>query len=253
MPDLTNWMMVFVRAGALLSVFPLFSTQPAPVQIRLALGALVAFLVAPSLPPTDVGSLHFLGLVGLFAVEAGIGLLLGIITRLIFYALEFAGSLVAMEMGLNLASTFNPLSRDRSEAAALVLFYLGAMLLLTLDLHHWILVGFQKSYGVAPVGGAHLSPALFVEIIGRTGEIFRAGLLMAAPVIAVSFLITLIFSVLSRAVPQMNVFYESFAFRTLGGLAVFGLTLNLMAQHVANYLRRLPDDLMRVAQLLGAG
>src|SRR5258708_20525499 len=160
MPELSNWMMVFVRAGALLSVFPLFSAQPAPVQIRLALGALVAFLVAPSLPPTDVSSLHFLGLVGLFAVEAGIGLLLGIITRLIFYALEFAGSLVAMEMGLNLASTFNPLSRDRSEAAALVLFYLAAMLLLTLDLHHWILLGFHKSYWWSPSSGGPLFPAL---------------------------------------------------------------------------------------------
>ena len=51
----------------------------------------------------------------------------------------------------------------------------------------------------------------------------------------------------------MNVFIESFSFRVLAGLAVFGLSLNLMAQHVVNYLRRLPEDVLRVAQLLGAG
>ena len=50
----------------------------------------------------------------------------------------------------------------------------------------------------------------------------------------------------------MNVFTESFAFRTLAGLMVFGLTLNLMAQHITNYLNRLPEDILRVAQLLGA-
>ena len=76
---------------------------------------------------------------------------------------------------------------------------------------------------------------------------------MAAPMIAISFLITLIFSVLSRAVPQMNVFAENFAVRSLAGLVVFGLTLNLMAQHILNYARRLPEDVLRIAQLLGPG
>jgi flagellar biosynthetic protein FliR len=75
---------------------------------------------------------------------------------------------------------------------------------------------------------------------------------MAAPMIATSFLLNLIMAVLGRAVPQMNVFTESFAFRALAGLTVFGLTLNLMAQHIMNFLRRLPEDVLRVAQLLGA-
>ena len=73
---------------------------------------------------------------------------------------------------------------------------------------------------------------------------------ISAPVIAVSFVITLVFAVLSRAVPQMNVFAESFSFRIVGGLIVFGFTMHLTAQHVLNYLHRLPDDLLRVAQMM---
>jgi flagellar biosynthesis protein FliR len=57
---------------------------------------------------------------------------------------------------------------------------------------------------------------------------------------------------LGRAVPQMNVFSESFAFRIMAGLFVFAVTLPLIGQHMANALRRLPDDMMRVAQWLGA-
>jgi flagellar biosynthesis protein FliR len=56
---------------------------------------------------------------------------------------------------------------------------------------------------------------------------------------------------LGRAVPQMNVFAESFGFRIVGGLIVFGFTLDLTAQHVTNYLERLPDDLLAVAQMMG--
>jgi hypothetical protein len=51
----------------------------------------------------------------------------------------------------------------------------------------------------------------------------------------------------------MNVFHESFTIRTLAGLSVFGLTLQLMSQHIINYLRRLPEDMLSVAQLLGSG
>ena len=89
-----------------------------------------------------------------------------------------------------------------------------------------------------------------MDIVARTSGVFAAALQLAAPLLAVSFMVSLIFSVLGRAVPQMNVFAESFAVRPLVGLSVFGLTLELMSQHITNYLRRLPEDMLRVAQLL---
>ena len=75
--------------------------------------------------------------------------------------------------------------------------------------------------------------------------------MISAPIIAVAFVITLVFSLLSRAVPQMNIFTEMYGFRIVAGMIVFGFTLQLTAQYVANYLNRLPDDLLVVAQILG--
>ena len=186
-------------------------------------------------------------------VEVGIGVLLGFVCRLLFYTLEFAGAIMASEMGLNLGATLNPFSGARSETPGLILFYLGAIIFFTLDLHHWVLVAFQRTFQVLPIGGAHLRQALFTVVVERTGQIFLVGLLMAAPMIAVSFLINLVFSVIGRAVPQMNVFAESFAIRILAGLVVLGLTLNLLAQHIINYARRVPEDMIRIAQFLGPG
>jgi len=251
--DLTNWMMVFVRVSALLSIFPLFSMRNFPVQLRLALGGLISFLVTVDLPAMGNPPGDFISLLAIMALEVGVGLLLGMISRMVFYVLELAGNLIASELGMNTGASFNPMSGARGESPGLVLFFLGAMIFLTLDLHQLILHALQRSYQMLPIGGAHLGPALFRDIVGRVGQLFLVGLLMAAPVIAVSFLINLVFSVIGRAVPQMNVFMESFSFRALAGLMVFGLTLNLMAQHVTNYLRRLPEDFVRVAQLLGSG
>jgi flagellar biosynthetic protein FliR len=135
-------------------------------------------------------------------------------------------------------------------APATLLYYLAAMIWLSLDMHHWMLLGFQKTYTYLPIGSAHLSQAFLVDIVGRTSGIFGVALQLAAPLLAVSFIISLIFAVLGRAVPQMNVFSESFAVRPLVGLSVFGMTFDLMSEHIVNYLRRLPEDMLRVCQLL---
>jgi flagellar biosynthetic protein FliR len=172
---------------------------------------------------------------------------------MIFFALDMAGGLVATEIGLNLPPSLNPMSDTQTAAPGYVFFYLAAMLWLSLDLHHWMLAGFQKTYSLLPIGGAHLSGPLLEDVLGRTGWTFFIALQLCAPVLAVSFIISLVFSVLGRAVPQMNVFAESFTVRILVGLSVFGLTTQLMSQHIINYLRRLPEDMLRVAQLLGAG
>jgi flagellar biosynthetic protein FliR len=253
MPDLTNWLMVFLRVSALLAVFPIFSARNFPVQLRLALGALLAALVSPVLPPAQVATTDMWGLVGCMMSEVGVGLLFGFASRMIFFALDLAAGIIGSEIGLSLPQSLNPLSDSQSAAPGLILYYLAAMLWLSLDLHHWMLAGFQRTYHFMPLGGGHLTELLMRDLVARTSQTFVIALQLCAPVMAVSFIISLVFSVLGRAVPQMNVFAESFSIRILVGLSVFGLTMQLFSQHIINYLRQLPEDMLRVAQLLGAG
>lgn len=249
---LTTWFLVFTRVGAMLTVLPMFSTQSLPVQLRVALGALVALLVAPGLPVIPVEQLSIWIIAKLMFVEISIGLLLGFVCRLVFYALEIAGTFIATEMGLSLPQEFNQLVSGPTMAPGLMLYWIALMTLLSLDLHHWMIVGFQKSYVLLPFGGASLKEAFLADMIVRTGKVFFLSLQIAAPVMAVSFLVTLVFAVLGRAVPQMNVFSESFPVRIFAGLTTFGLTCTFMAQHIANYLRRLPEDIINVARLAGS-
>jgi flagellar biosynthesis protein FliR len=252
MDELNTWMLVFLRVSSMLAVFPILSTANFPVQLRLALGALMAALLTPTLPPTPVGSTDFIGLVGIMAMEVGVGLMLGFAGRMVFYALDAAGAIISTEIGLALPAGIDPMSGAQSVVPGMVLYYLAAMLWFSLDMHHWMLAGFQRSYTFLPIGGPHLSGMLVNDIVARTSETFLIALQLAAPVMAVSFIISLVFSVLGRAVPQMNVFAESFSIRIIVGLSVFGLTMQLMSQHIMNYLWRLPEDMLRVAQLLGA-
>jgi flagellar biosynthetic protein FliR len=251
--NLYNWLLVFLRVGAFLLVLPFFSAVNFPVMLRVALSALIAMLLAPLLPPFPLMKLDLISLLCVMLRELSVGLLLGFVSRMVFYAVDLAGNIIATQMGLNMATLLDPTTAQSEQVPSSILFFLAAVVMLTLDLHHWMLVGFERTYSVLPMGTAHLSSALFETIVAQTGNIFVVAMQISAPVIAVSFVVTLVFAVLSRAVPQMNVFAESFGIRIVGGLVVFGFTMQLTAQHVLNYLNRLPDDLLAVAQMLGAG
>jgi flagellar biosynthetic protein FliR len=249
--DLYNWLLVFLRVSAFLLVLPFFSMTNFPPTMRVALSALTALLLAPILPPCALGHLPLLSLFGVMIQEVCIGLLLGFVTRMVFYAVDLAGNVIASELGLNMGAILDPMTGMSSQVPGTILFYLAAVVMLTMNLHHWILVGFERTYSVLPIGGAHLNGALFQMLLDQTSRIFVVALQIAAPVLAVSFVVTVVFGVLSRAVPQINVFILSFSFRIVGGLIVFGFTLQLSAQHVINYLNRLPDDLLTLGQLMG--
>ena len=250
--DVVTWFLAFARLGAILAFFPIFSGN-VPVLLRIGLSALTAFLVLPGLEVVDAGELGLGGLVKLMVIEISAGLLLGFICRLVFYAIELGAGVIASEMGLGMSSAYNPLAEEIMSTPGVLLYWMAVMLLFTLDMHHWLLVGFQKSFEAVPIGAAGLSKELYSEIMARGGQVFFVAVQMVAPVLACSFLVTLIFALLGRVVPQMNVFAESFPVKSLAGMFVFGMTCTLMAAHITNYLKRLPGDFMRVAQLLGSG
>jgi len=247
---LLAWMIVFTRASALFAIFPLFSSTNFPLRVRIALAAALAILVSPSISNIVVPPKTISGLVLLFTSEVFIGLLLGFTSRLVFYAIDFAGSIISTEIGLNFVPSPDPFSQSQSTAPGFILYFLAAMLLLTFDMHHWLILAFRKTYELVPPGSAVIREALMSDIIERSSVIFLIAILLASPVLAVSFIISLVFSILNRAVPQMNVFVESFSVRVIAGLLVFGLSLLLMAQHLINYIRRLPDDLVVISQLI---
>jgi flagellar biosynthetic protein FliR len=175
---------------------------------------------------------------------------MGFVCRFLFYALELAGALISMEMGLNLPAAFNPISQGPSTLPAAVLNQLAIVIWLTLDLHHWLLAGFQRSFAILPVGVARFGEAALIRMTGGVGDLFVIAMQLAAPILAVSFIISLVFALLGRAVPQMPVFSESFAVRLMAGLGVFGVSMQLFATQISQHLRQLPEDMLQLVQLL---
>lgn len=249
--DIDTWLLVFLRVSAFLLLLPFFSMSNFPIPMRVAVGAIIALLLAPVTPAYTLAKLDLLSVLGVMAQEIIAGLLLGFVARMIFYAVDIAGSIISTEMGFNLASILDPMMQESSPVAGTILMFLATLIMFTLNLHDWLLLGFARTYSVLPIGGGHFNPGLLDQVVSESNQVFLTALQISTPVIAVSFTITLVFAVLSRAVPQMNVFSEMFGLKVVAVLVVLGFTFQLAAQYVANYLNRLPEDLLVVSRLIG--
>lgn len=249
-----TWFMVFVRAGAMLSIFPIFSAAAMPIRIRIALAGFLAMLTMPGVSlPADFLEQNLIGFAGIVAKEAVFGLLLGFVVRLVLFAVGLAGHYIGTELGLQLSSLIAPGESQPSTTPSVMLQMLTVMLIFSLDIHFELLMGFQQSYEVLAIGAGGLSDELFAEVTALCGRTFVVALRIAAPIIAVAIVVNLLMMVLARTIPQMNVFVESFSVRILVGVFLFGFTLSMTAREISNYLRQLPNDFVVVTRLIAGG
>lgn len=240
------WMMVFVRAGGIMALMPVFSGQNVPVQIRVAVAAMLAWFVSGFVHlktgvPADLPTLVFAATHELF-----IGLLMGFGMRLIFYAIDFAGQVMSTEVGLTMSSEIDPISRNSSSPVSIALFYFGSLLFLISGCHHAMFAAFLRSFDLAPIGGLVFHRNVAEILVGGTGKIFLVAVQMAAPLMAVNFVVNFTFAILGKAAPSINVYAESFSVRILAGIALLGLTVGLTAQIALSYLRESPELVLRL-------
>jgi flagellar biosynthesis protein FliR len=247
-----TWLLIFFRAGAFLLVIPLFSGPNVPVRLRLALSGFLSLMLVPVVPnPVDLTTASLVGMIFMVAHEIFVGLFLGYISRMIFFAVQLTGHFISTDIGLQTSTLITPVDSVPVDVPGAVLNLLAMMLFLSLDVHHTIIVAFQETFQALPLGGARLSNALFDDVTMRIARVILLSVQMAAPLMAVGFLLGIVLMMLGRAVPQMNIFFESFTIRLLAGLLVFGFSMNLLAQRIANFLGHVPEHMLEVSRTLG--
>ncbi len=225
-------------------MLPFLNGQLVPVRVRIALAAVLttmtfALVNEQVVVPTNIVDLGLMGV-----KEILVGLLMGLAVRIVFSMVEFAGHVISTETGLMMSNSFDPISASQSTTISTLLFYLTSLIFLITGLHRELFIAFARSFEYVP-----LSLSLYglqgIETLTRaSGQIFSVGLQMAAPLVALNFIITISFAVLGKAAPKINVFMLSFSVRILGGLALLFMTLGLITQYIYLYVKASPERML---------
>jgi flagellar biosynthetic protein FliR len=183
--------------------------------------------------------------------EIGTGLLIGFASGLLFAGVRSAGEIIAFDIGFSAANIFDPENGTQNPVLGEALYLFTMLIFLAINGHHFLLEALRMSYDAVPIGSAVLGGAVAQGLIGMAGTLFVVAVKFAAPVIVALFLSNVALAILSRVMPQMNIFTVSFPLKIGVGLmailvsaplmvAVFKKSLESFEGGIVDLLRALP-------------
>lgn len=218
--------LLFARIGAMLMLLPGVGEPAAPPRVRLAFALAMAIGLAPALGDRvpDAAATAW-GMAAQLISELIIGVLLGAAARILVASLGSAGQILGLEIGLAFAQTADPTQTQSGQLLAVFMGVMGIALIFATGLHHMFLAGVAGSYDVIALGAPPPLGDAAQLALEATSASFRVALQIAAPVVVAGLIFRVGLGVLSRLIPQIQVFFVALPLQILGGLAVLALGL----------------------------
>ena len=227
--QLDAWLAAFMfplaRILGLLAMAPVFNNAGLPTRIRLLIGLAIAFALAPALPPMPaIPAGSWLGLTVL-AQQTLIGVLIGFTLRIVFSAVDIAGELIGLQMGLSFAIFYDPQNAGQTPVLSEFLGLLTTLMFLAMNGHLLALSVLAESFQLLPVSATPFSAQSFHAVVSSAATVFAAGLLLSLPLIAALLITNIAMGVLSRVAPQLNLFAVGFPVTMIAGFTVLMISM----------------------------
>jgi flagellar biosynthetic protein FliR len=260
--ELLCFFAVLVRYSVLIAVLPFTGDVQVPAAVKILLSLSISIALFPMLlaggyvRPADaaIWSADAGSLIGTIAMEVIVALILGYTARLAFQAISFGGNLVGNFMGFSIASTYDPNQQSHSQVVAELHMAIAMLIFLAVNGHHMMLRSALQSYSVVGIGGrwiaGHAQTVLSQRLIYLCGDVIKFGVQLSAPIAIVTFAVNVIFGVMARAVPQLNILVLSVGISAIIGLVVMFLSMGEFHGVTVNILSRMSDWMDGVLQAL---
>ena len=227
--QLDTWLAMFAfplsRILGLLATAPVFNNAALPVRMRLVAGLAITLAIAPALPPLPAlpaGS--WLGLIVL-GEQILIGVLLGFALRITFAAVDVAGELIGLQMGLSFATFFDPSSGGQTPVVAEFLDLVTTLIFLALNGHLLALSVLAESFTLVPISTTPIHATAFSALMAWSATLFSTGVLLSLPLITALLIANIALGVLARIAQQLNLFAVGFPVTLSLGFLVLLLSL----------------------------
>ena len=221
-------MFPLARILGLIAAAPFFSNRAMSARIRLVAGLTIGMAVIPALPPLPAIPTDSWFALGVLAHQALIGIAIGFTIRILFAAVDLAGEMIGLQMGLSFAVFFSPQTGGQSSVVAEFLNLLTLLVFLAMNGHLMLIKILVMSFEWLPIGEATAQQAWLV-VVRHASVMFAVGVLIALPLVAALLITNVALGVLTRAAPQLNLFAVGFPVTLSIGFLVLFISLSLMA------------------------
>lgn len=242
-----QFLLVAVRVLAILMVAPVFSTTRYPLQTKIGLAMVLAgIIVSVQTPPEAPWSTFPLAFA--VGIEFVTGFVIGFCSLIAFIGVQMAATYIGMQSGFRMGDMLSPnmpdLVQQQGSSLEQVYTVLVVLLFLAVDGHHWVILGIERSFELVPPGQLSLGTLAAPRLIELVSSLFTIALSIAMPLMGTLLLLDVALAVISRAVPQVQVFFIGAPVKMALGLVMLVITLPWMAGYIIDKLGDVVDDMV---------
>jgi flagellar biosynthetic protein FliR len=232
------YLLVFARIGTMVMLLPGLGEVAVSSRIRLTIALMLALVLFPlhrSAYQIDLRSLP--AILGMLGQELLVGAIIGVTARLAISALQFTGAVVAQQLGLGFVTEIDPTQGQQGIIVGNFLAMLGLVLMFATDMHYLVIGALDDSYTLFTPGQMPDTGDMAALTTRTVAGAFRIAVQLSAPFLVFGVLFNLGLGLLSRLMPQMQVYFVGVPLSILAGFLVLLVVLGAMMTSYLGYLR----------------
>lgn len=220
--------LVFIRVSGIVFALPIIGDQPVPIRVRILFALALSFAIGVNRDDSlTYAAENILSLSIVIVKELLIGLLIGFVARVAFVGVLMAASIVSYQMGFGTANLIMPDFDAQIDSFSAFHRIFVVLIFLSLDLHHVFFRAIYKTFEIIPSGKIHINPDIHLYLVKITSQIFLVAIQLSAPLLIALLFTMAALGLVSRAVPQLNVFTMSFPVSFFVGMLIYLATFLL--------------------------
>uniref|UniRef100_A0A7V3E662 Flagellar biosynthetic protein FliR n=1 Tax=Ignavibacterium album TaxID=591197 RepID=A0A7V3E662_9BACT len=236
--------LIFLRISSAFVSAPFFGNRMIPVISKLFIAMIISYIVFLSTDHSAIQEVPTGRMLLVFSFKEVItGLIIGFALQFVFFGVSYAGTLMGFEIGLNMAEVFNPSEEVNSNVIGEVLYYSAVLIFLLINGHHYLIRALQQSFNVIGIGMFSFPESLYQTMIKLAGSVFVIAVKIATPILVSFFLINIAEGIISRMIPNMQVFFVTQPLKIGLGLFMLGLISPVFIYMIKNLLRDYENQL----------
>lgn len=206
--DFVLVLMIFLRIVSALSVAPVYSNSVVPVQVRVFLSVVIAYVIFMTMDKSSIHIQVSLGWMFFNGVkEVLTGLVLGYMINFVFYGFSFAASLIGFIIGLSMAQAFNPMDELSDNIIGEIYGFIAILILFIINGHHYIITGLFFSFKTIGIGDFAITQSVYDVFIKYSFSVFIIAVKISAPILVSLFVVQIAEGITARMIPQMQIFF----------------------------------------------